>query len=259
MSTQSLWRRLSDVIRGVPSSNGNGHAGRGENGENGSHDSSVIVALGEKPAAGLTNSTHDHGISAILPWKKPGLERLRDDYGRVLNLLDSLQTHFERQDRRSEQMNDVLARIAGAMDDFAAAQRVQGESIASIAGAVDAARQTAKSLSGALGQMPASMAAQAEAVRAIARQMESAHATEAQMVESLQRFGVAVDTLRESGAAQVGALQRMRQRDDEHQEALKGFIKDQNRRMLFVLTAAVLSAAAAVAVGVVILLREWPL
>jgi ABC-type transporter Mla subunit MlaD len=237
--------------RGAGNGHGNGNGARREAGA----DSSVVVAIGEKQAADVApDSSHTGGVSSILPWKRPN-DQLRVGYERVGVMLEALHAHFERQDRRVTQMNESLARVADTLEQLAVGQKTQGDCISSIAGAVEGARQHARTLSSSLGQLPSTMAAQAEAARALARHMDSAQAGQAQVVEGLNRFGTAVDTLRESGAAQVAALLRMRQRDEDQKEALTTFIREHNRRLLVAMCVTVACATVALAVGVLIILR----
>lgn len=176
----------------------------------------------------------------IAPWtrRSASLDQLRDGYDRVVRMMDAMSQHFERHDRRAEQMTESVIRMAGTLEKLAESQRLQGEFIQTIAKGVDAAGRTTGALSNTLGQLPATLTAQAEAMRAVARQMETSQQTESQLVHSVQRFGLAVDTLRESGAVQVETLQRLHAGDHEQREALKGFIREQSRRFIWVIAIA---------------------
>jgi len=179
------------------------------------------------------------------PRKPVTIDQLRDGYDRVLEVMDAIQAHFERQDHRAEQMSQSVERVASTLERLAETQSVQRDALASISTQVDAARKHASTLSATLMEMPASMHAQAEMVRAIAKRLEVSQETDVQLVGSLERFGAAVDALRESTSAHVATLHRMQASDSDMKESLKGVIREQGKRFFAAMVVVgVLGAAA---------------
>ena len=155
-------------------------------------------------------------------------------YERVAELMDAMQTHFERQDRRAEELRGSVDRVAIILERLAETQRAQGESIGTIASRVHRASDDTARLAVTLSEVPATLAAQAEVVRAISHRMQASHETDTQMVMSLQRFGSAVDSLRESGSVQVETLRRLHAAEQDQKETLRALIREQGRRFLLV-------------------------
>lgn len=175
--------------------------------------------------------------SFLAPWTRRGatIDQLREGHDRVVRMMDALSGHFERQDRRSEQMIDSVVRMAGTLEKLAETQRQQGEFVQIIARGVDAAGLSTGSLAASLGQLPATLAAQTEALRGVVRQLEASQQTETQLAHSVQQVGLAVDALRAAGAMQVDSLQRLSSGDEQQRDALKAFIREQDRRFLWLL------------------------
>jgi hypothetical protein len=175
-------------------------------------------------------------VSSLLPWvrRRKTLDRLDERYQRVLELMGAMRDHFERQDHRAEELAVGVGRLGNTLEQLAGTQRVQSESVASIANRVDEATRHSIGLSTMLRELPASLQAQAEAVRAVARQMETTRAADAQLAGSLRQFGEAADALRDAGSAQVETLQRLHHTGRDQQESLRGFVRQQTRLLLII-------------------------
>lgn len=214
----SIWKRVGSVLRVAPFgvSNGNSRMNGSSHSVRPERDGSLELAP--------------------RPRKPVTIDQLRDGYDRILEVMDAIQSHFERQDRRADEMSQSVERVASTLERLAESQSVQRDAITHIAGQVDAARQHASTLSATLMEMPASMHAQAEMVRAIARRLEVSQETDVQLVASLERFGTAVDALRESTSAHVATLHRIQAGDADIKESLKSVIQQQGKRFVVALT-----------------------
>jgi hypothetical protein len=174
---------------------------------------------------------------------------------RVLELMDAMQQHFEKQDRRAEELAESVNRVGEYLERLADAQRAQGDCIATIANQVSAAGRHTARLSETLADLPSSLSAQAQVARNIARQMESSQQTDRELTTSLQQFGTAVDALRESGTVQVQTLQKLHAAGQQQTDALQTFIKEQNRRFLIItIVAAGLGVGALLTIGLYLVL-----
>lgn len=242
----SFWKRVGNVFR----ANGRDAI---YSGGNGNKPALCVEAVG--PERGNGRDT-DHGgspASSLLPWvrRQRSLEQLREGYQRVLELMDAMCVHFERQDRRAEELTASIDRVGGTLEQLANAQRSQSERVVSIASRVDEAAKYSAGLSATLLEMPASLQAQAESVRAVARQMEAARDADAQVVSSLHQVGQAVDSLRDAGDVQVQTLQRLRDSGARQEESLQAFVRKQSHLLLItaiIVTVLGLGAVAALAV-----------
>ena len=228
----SFWKRVGDVFRaggvGGRDSNGNGRV-PGAEAAGASRDGDPDES-GSPPSETPPRTT-------LLPWlrRQPGTPHLPEAQQRLVTLMDSMQEHFEKQDERAEQLNGSVDRVANGLEQLAEAQRGTGERIHSISQQVDVAGKYTATLSDALCQMPATMQAEAEAIRSVAQQLEVAHEADTQLMHSLQQFGHAVDSLRQSGTAQVETLERLHAAERGQRETLTDLIRAQGRRFLVVM------------------------
>jgi hypothetical protein len=209
MSAVTLWKRMGSFLRGD----------RG--------------AAREFSPRLLGDAAHAESDAPAAP-RRSLAPRGNGAYERVAELMDARQAHFERQDRRAEELRGSVDRVAIILERLADTQRAQSESISTIASRVHRASDDTARLAVTLSEVPATLATQAEVVRAISHRMQASHETDTQMVMSLQRFGSAVDSLRESGTVQVETLRRLHAGEHEQKEALRALIREQGRRFLLV-------------------------
>jgi len=216
----SFWKRLGQALRvNRGPTNGNGRIeqtgetiGRGAQGVD-------AAAAGTSAAASL------------LPWnrRQKSLEQLRAGYERLLELVDAMHTHFNRQDRRAEELAAGIDRIGNTLVQLAETQRAQGECIAVIADQVDQAAKHSAKVATTLLELPAAVQAQTEAVRLVGRQMEAAREADARFLE---HFSQAAESLRTVGSAQVELLQRLHETSTRQREAWESFARGQTRLLL---------------------------
>lgn len=243
----SFWQRVGQALRG----NDLMRRITGANGYS-SHKPEQMHGGGPNLSAGAT------GVLDGLP-TRPGngllrlgggrasMEQLRDGYQRVLVMMDALTQHFDKQDRRAEELGAALNRLGEVLQHMAESQRSQGEHVSAIARQADA---VGRPLSEALSRMPASLQAQTDAVLSLLRQLESSQSAESQLTDSLTRFGTAIESLNSASAAQVQTLQRMNEAQHNRETLLADLIRQQGRRYSYVVLAAsvvIIGAAAGIA------------
>ncbi len=238
MSTTGFWKRIADTFRGSDSS-------VRTNGKNG-----AIALHLDRPANGNGHGDHNGARSdgGRLGWLGgAGRSELREGYRRTLELMDAMRMHFERQDRRFEQLAAGVDRVAQTLERLEVTARIQGESLSGIAEQSEGANRHAATLAATLLELPASMQAQVDAVRTIARQMEVSSEVSGQLVHSLQRVSHAAETLRDTNATQLTSLQQAIAGEGKRHEALTGFIREQSRRLTVITIVA--AAAGIIAIG----------
>jgi hypothetical protein len=222
-SGTSLWKRLGSALRiSTEHSNGNG----------------AVASVTPAEAVGQNDRRPTNGDSrpSFLPWvrSRKAIERLDERYQRVLELIDAMRNHFEAQDLRAAEVTAGLDRMGGTLDRLADTQQAQCEGIASIATRVDDAARSSAGLMTMLAELPASLQAQAAAVHAVARQMEATRAADAELTISLKQFGLAAESLRNAGTAQVESLQRLYQTSRDQKDSLQVFVRQQSRLLLII-------------------------
>jgi hypothetical protein len=241
----SFWKRVGSAFRANAD---------GDNGD-GNGVTPTIERTADEGASGRDAESVSSSGLARWPWNRWGrsYRQLDARYQRVVELLDLMGVHFERQDQRSTELAAGVDRLGSTLEQLAGAQRTQSECVASIAARVDEAARHSAALSTVIREMPAALQAQAQAVRAISQQMEAARDADAQLVSSLHQFGRAADALRDAGSVQTAALQRLHHASEEQADSLQAFVRSQTRLLLIItVVVAVLGLGAISALAVVV-------
>ena len=215
----------------------NGAMHRG-GGVNGAGTTLVLEPRGPESQTPENRGRNTNG-SSLLPWVRLRRKRelAEERYQQVIELMDSMCAHFERQDERAGEMAAALSRVSGALERLSENEKKQADHVAAIASRMgDAARQT-EGLMTMLSEMPASMQSQADAVRTVAEKMEASRAADAELSESLRNFSDATDALRGAGAAQTDALNRLHSDEKLRAERVERALARQNRLMLTITVA----------------------
>ena len=238
----SVWKRVGHALRTNLSANG------------GDHSAITIQPIATKSTA-RPNGENGNGSSWHLPWQwgRGRMSKAEQRYQRVAELLTALREQFERQDRRAEQLARGVENIGVTLQQLAKTQQSQSASVGKIAERVDEAGKYTAGMSSMLLEMPASLQSQAEAIRAVAKELESTRAVDGKLVDSLQQFSLAADSLRDAGQSQTDTLERLHTSGVEERESLQRFIRQQSQRMLIATIAiGVLAIGTLVGLGAVI-------
>lgn len=241
VAQRSFWQRMADRL-------GVGWEERTAGGD----DAPLVSALEplDVPTGGNGGALELRTSRPRFSWWRRRGERaalLRENAQRFGELIDAMQAHFRQQDERGLQLIESVRGVATILEQFADAQRGQGDSIRTMTEHIQTSGRHTAILAESLGRVPASLQVQAEALRAMAERIEKARAADAQLVDSLQGFGQAVDALNASGAAQVAALRHIHAQEDEQRAALTLLVAEQGRRFLIAMIVASVVGVAAVA------------
>lgn len=202
-------------------------------------------------AARTVNGHVPAGRWSWLPWRWSNRrQQTLDSYTRLATLLDTLQGHFDRQDRRAGELNNLLEKLAHTIEDAAQDQRAisaQGsEKIAALS-------EHTAGISAALNELPTALQAQNAVLKALKQQAEVSQEVDVQVMHSLQRFGPTLETMRETSHANVTALEKMLQQERTSRDQLTSFVQKQSQRLFAVtLAAGVLTLLAVAAAGVIV-------
>ncbi|MCG3128336.1 MAG: hypothetical protein CHACPFDD_03219 [Phycisphaerae bacterium] len=222
----SFWQRIGSMFRGSHGMNGG---------------SMAIVA--DPPKSG-TEPARTSGFMR-LTGREAGAAKLQDGYERLVALVDTMKAHFEKHDRRVEQLSGSLERIASMLEKLPESQRTTGECMNTIALHLDNANRASVELKETLAKVPPSIQAQADAIRSVSKQMERASESDVRLVGSLEKISQVVESLSAAGSAQVEALQRIKAENAEQRSALTTLLGEQGRRFAIVMiTFGVLGAVA---------------
>jgi chromosome segregation ATPase len=244
--TSVFFKRIEGLFHRNGKAHRNGHdvATNGHGNGNGAGELTYVVHAPEKSASSAALA--HNGSTGLFSWgrRERSMQQLREAYGRVVELMDSMQAHFSRQDQRSTELTRSVQSVATTIEHLARQQESQGQTLGRAVEHIGGVVKQFGPVSASLLDLPASLHMQADAIRSVATQLEISQEADTQLMHSLQRFGQAVDALRESGASQVVTLTRLNASQAGERDALKTFIAAQNRRF-----AAVMAIVAGVVVA----------
>ncbi|RMF77561.1 MAG: hypothetical protein D6744_11215 [Planctomycetota bacterium] len=243
-AVRPFWKRIESLFRS------NGHVSE-------RRTRAVDVAPSANAAAWHARSAGNgeiHGdakppngsLLSMRGWRS-GKAELREGYQRVIELMNAMEQHFQRQDQRLEQLATALDGLTRTLAPMVAAQREQTEHVARIAEHAGGADTRLTELTRTLRDLPAATRAQNDALKAIDEHLAQSCAIDEKLAQALGKFDGAVDALRESGAVQVDTLNRLDHHQRESVDSLRSFVNTQNRRFLIAL--GVMLVATLVAAG----------
>jgi chromosome segregation ATPase len=179
------------------------------------------------------------------------LTRVEDGFTRVVQLCESLQTHFDHQDQRASRIADSLAEVSGGMARLANVVEAQGDTLHAIVGQLEKGNTRSARIEELAGQFSKLTEAQRQALAAIGQQVEAAQKTDQRIVETLDTVQQAFNTLGESCSASTQALRELRMASAETDARMSKLVEQQGRR--FVWLFAVTLVLATVSITAVIL------
>lgn len=222
-------------------------------------------ALGGLSSDGLLDDERSHNSGDVgrigLTFSKrrqreQALEKLQEAYQQVAGLIQSILAHLQAQDRRSEQMADALTRMAETTDRISEAASAQSERLGAIAAQLETGNDRARRWEQVLSDLPKLAEGQREALSAIHQELQSSQEADRQMVETLGGFREAVTSWGESSTASTQALTELKEAASRRDEELNTLIATQSKRFTWLFVVTLVLAAAAIATGIIALLKQ---
>jgi len=221
-------------------------------------DDGLLTQPAAFPGETEDQTAEDRPISPLSRWSKrdQSLTKLQEGYERVTQLVENMQTHMAKQSERTEQICSSLDQLARSVSDMSAISRPQIQTLEAIVGQLEMANVRNQQLTESVSELPKVARAQSDTLAGINRQLEMAGEQNVVSTQTMEKLGMAIDTLGQSNQGQAEALKEMNARTNEHHDLLTDLIDKQNKRftMLFVIT--IVLAIAAVAAAVVSLVLK---
>lgn len=184
------------------------------------------------------------------------VERLEEEYARIVRLVESVQTHLERQGERADVMARSLSSVADSLSSLPDSTRSNSEALASINERLEEDAAALKRLDDNLSPLPRLADAQRETMVTIGRHLEDARETNEKIVTTLDGFQETVTMVSEATSATARALQQIRSDSLAKEDRVASALREQTRRMTQFAVAAVALATVAAVVAVVALIRS---
>ncbi|MFQ5491787.1 MAG: hypothetical protein ACE5GE_13795, partial [Phycisphaerae bacterium] len=169
--------------------------------------------------------------------------------------VESIQTHLQAQDQRSEQIAKVLGTLAESTARLSEAAGSQSEQLGSIAGHLEVNNDRARRWEQTLFEIPKLADAQREALTAIGQELKTGHQADQRISDALQGFRQAVTGWSEASSANAQALNDLKQAAARRDEDLNQLIAVQSKRYVGLFVVTLVLAAAAIGVGLIALLK----
>lgn len=252
METTKFWTRMGQWFKG--SNQGGQDMDLGHDPD----DDTIVPSADDKALDVSPDIDDDDIVSASIkpaPLQRPTLERLEEEYRRVVTLMDSMHDHLASQAELSGRMDRSLVRIAEAVSRPAQAPVEQVELLTSISEAVTADAAASKRLEEALSQVPQIADSQRETMVSIGRQLEVAHSTNERVVGSMDSVESALSRLGDVTDASTRSAESLRQDSAARDQRFSAMVEQQTRRFTLFAWSAIGLAVVAVVIGVVALLQ----
>lgn len=230
---QTFWTRMKGLIRSPA---------RGTE----APDDTVV------PADEETGEMADPANGGMLSrWRRSEelIERLETGYGRVTELMVSIQQHQRKQEGTAEQISSSLEQVSGSLTALESNGRDQAATLGRIADELKTGNERAGRWEAKLDEFPELARAQRDALCTVSSHLEAVVRHDVQLTDSLSSFKDAVSTLSDATTASSVAVKNLQMSALEAQADLGALIRQQNKRfsMLFALT--LLLVVAVVTIG----------
>ncbi len=166
------------------------------------------------------------------------LEKLQDGYMQVIELVETIRKHQDRQDERAIEFSSSLTKMASALTEIEKGNHQQVDRLGSIAEELKAGNKRGDHWQEVLAEFPKAAQAQREALISVTRQMEAVGDRDDKMTGSLDSLRDAVTALGDATTASSVAVKNLQMTAIEDSERTADLLEAQNKRftMLFALT-----------------------
>ncbi len=188
---------------------------------------------------------------------RPGsnLLRLEEEYSRMVNLIDSIETHLGAQAKQSEKMARSLDRLAENLSHIPETSRRELELLSTISESAGTSAASAKRTEDGLVQLPRIADAQRESMVSLRQQLDASQQTDERVAGAMGGVQEAVTKMGEATDASAKGLRDMRWEASACAEHVIKLVEAQTKRLTIFACSAIALALVAAAVGTFALFR----
>lgn len=183
------------------------------------------------------------------------IDRLEEEYARVIKIVESVEKHLELQSERGDSMAGSMNRLAEGLEHMPETSKAQVELLSAMNQQMGVDGACIKRVEENLSQLPRLADAQRETMVSIGRQLDLSRQTNDRVATTLDGFQQAVTLLGEATAASARALQDMRGEASARENRVASILENQTRRFTVFAVAAVGASIVAGMIGIFALLR----
>ncbi|MHC4639630.1 MAG: hypothetical protein ACYTBV_19355 [Planctomycetota bacterium] len=251
-SKTSAWLRTHNPAKGPdyqPEVDDEGFISEGE----GSAESA------EPGAEEQTAPSEEVVVKAVQPVKKQEpLEKLQDGFNKLVEQLQGINEHLNRQVTQHEDLMGRLEQLPKLLESFPAVVENQKRTVDQLLEQLKTAAVKNEQFIDAVGKIPNETAKQTDALVEINHQLAAAADTDVQMAESFNKFNQTVDKLNRSTVGNTDSIMQMRKTFATSDRYLKYLMSKQNRRFVWIFVSAVGTCVLVILIlaGIIIYLRR---
>ncbi|GJM26456.1 MAG: hypothetical protein DHS20C16_28710 [Phycisphaerae bacterium] len=182
-------------------------------------------------------TTESDQPSSLTPGQNK-LEKLQDGYLQVIELVETIRKHQDRQDERAVEFSTSLSSMASTLGEIQKGNHQQVDQLGNIAEELRVGNKRGDHWQEVLAEFPKTAQAQREALMSVTRQMEAVGERDDKMTGSLDSLREAVTALGDATTASSVAVKNLQMTAIEDSERTADLLVAQNKRftMLFALT-----------------------
>ncbi len=200
--------------------------------------------------------TRPASVRDFLPSRKRDRNEMKaKSYDQVITLIERIGEHLDTQAERSDRMVTLLERLPDAIDALPEIRR-NGEQLTSAIETHFAGQNERDSqLRDTIAELSVGASKQAEALTLIHQEVQAGHQREAEMAGVMADFRQTLSSLDHTNEQSVGVLKNLVVRSRESESKFAGILFRQNRTLMIVAGAAVLSSLAGLTIAVIALIK----
>lgn len=184
-----------------------------------------------------------------------GMDKLAEEYARVVKLMDGIEQHMAAQDERSDHLVRALDRVVETLTDASTTSHQQLEVLSAIRESTTAGEAGRKRLEEELAQLPRLADAQRETMVSIGRQLDAAQSTDEKIAASMVEVNESVAGLAKVTEASRDTVAHLRTDAALREEHLASMLHEQGKRLTIVAWSAISLAGVVTIVFLVDLIR----
>ena len=198
-------------------------------------------------------------VKALQPKKKQeSLEKLQDGFNKLVEQLQGINEHLNRQVNQHEDLMSRLEQMPKLLESFPEVAQNQKQITQQLLEQLKAAAAKNHQFMDAVQKIPAETVKQTDTLVNIDHQLAAAADTDVQMTESFNKFNETLDKLNQTTLGQTDGILQMSKTFATSDRYLKYLISRQNKRFMWIFMTAIGVCVLAVLIltGIIIYLRH---
>ena len=177
------------------------------------------------------------------------------NYEQVVHLIEHIGNHLDTQAQRSDRMVSLLERLPKALDALPDIRKNSEQLTSAIENHFDAQEQRDTKLRDAIEELGAGADRQTEALTLIQNEIQAGQKREAELATVLTDFRSTLKNMSETSERSVEVLKNLTVRSREQENRFAGILERQNKTLMIVAGAVVISSIAGLVVAILAILK----